>query len=204
MRNNSEIKAFALESMNGKWVYGIQVVALSAALCVVPEIPKYFMDEHSAAYVLWHILTGILVCAIPLGIATCFLDVARHSDYSCARVFAAFRSTRFFFKIVLMELLKSTIIALWSLLLIVPGILKYYSYSMAELIITDHPEYSPFQALAESKKMMYGHRMELFRLQLAFLPWLLLTLLTIGIASLWVSPYYNTAKSKFYLELKRK
>ena len=91
---------------------------------------------------------------------------------------------------------------LWSLLLIVPGIMKYYSFSMAELIVIDHTEYTPMQAISASEKMMYGHRMDLFRLQMAFALWFLLVMFTFGLASLWVLPYYNTAKSKFYLELK--
>ena len=93
---------------------------------------------------------------------------------------------------------------LWFLLLIVPGIMKSYSYTMTEFVLIEHPEYAPLQAITASKKMMYGHRWEFFCLQARFWAWYLLCSVTLGIAALWVYPYYMTAKSKFYLELKER
>ena len=80
--------------------------------------------------------------------------------------------------------------------------MKAYSYSMSELILIDHPEYSPLKAITESKKMMYGHRVELFILGLSFIGWFLLCIVTFGFAALWIAPYFNTAKAKFYLNVK--
>lgn len=100
-------------------------------------------------------------------------------------------------------LLQNVYILLWSLLLIIPGIIKTYSYSQAMYIIHDHPDYSPKQALALSQKMMNGHKWELFKLHLSFIPWFLLCIITFGILNFfYVGPYYNTTLSLYYEYLK--
>ena len=91
---------------------------------------------------------------------------------------------------------------LWSLLFIIPGIVKSYSYAMTPYILLDRPELSATEALKESEKMMNGHKMELFILDLSFIGWILLSMLTCGILVLYVEPYMMATKSAFYLELK--
>ena len=197
-----EIKESAWNAMSGKWGYGAGVVTLFFLIYALLAVPGNLAKEGSLLAMILGILVLALTWGLSLGIAACFLDVASDAGCSYGRLFTAFRSVQYFFKVAVLEFLKSLFIALWSLLLIVPGIMKYYSFSMAELIVIDHPEYTPMQAISASEKMMYGHRMDLFRLQMAFALWFLLVMFTFGLASLWVLPYYNTAKSKFYLELK--
>ena len=91
---------------------------------------------------------------------------------------------------------------LWSLLFIIPGIVKSYSYAMTPYILLDRPELSATDAIKESEKMMNGHKMELFILDLSFIGWILLSMLTCGILVLYVEPYMMATKSAFYLELK--
>lgn len=91
---------------------------------------------------------------------------------------------------------------LWSLLFIIPGIVKSYSYAMTPYILLDRPELSATDAIKESEKMMNGHKMDLFILDLSFIGWILLSMLTCGILVLYVEPYMMATKSAFYLELK--
>lgn len=91
---------------------------------------------------------------------------------------------------------------LWSLLFIIPGIVKSYSYAMTPYILLDRPELSATDAIKESEKMMNGHKMELFILDLSFIGWILLSILTCGVLVLYVEPYMMATKSAFYLELK--
>ena len=91
---------------------------------------------------------------------------------------------------------------LWSLLFIIPGIVKSYSYAMTPYILLDRPELSATDAIKESEKMMNGHKMELFILDLSFIGWILLSMLTCGVLVLYVEPYMMATKSAFYLELK--
>ena len=166
-------------------------------------------DEHANPYLIILIpclifctALGFITWIFTFGFSACFFDVANNTPHSYKRLFTAFRNVNYFINVNLTGFFKWLLIALWSLLLIVPGIMKYYSYAMTELLLVDHPEYSPIQAIDESKKMMQGHRIELFRLQMEFALWFLLVFITYGIAALWVAPYYNTAKAKFYLDLK--
>ncbi len=91
---------------------------------------------------------------------------------------------------------------LWSLLFVIPGIIKSYSYAMTNYILLDRPELSATDAIEESKKMMEGHKMDLFILDLSFFGWYLLGSLTCGLLYFWITPYHMTSHAEFYLELK--
>lgn len=93
---------------------------------------------------------------------------------------------------------------LWSLLLIIPGIIKALAYSMTPYIIADEPDIDAFVAIRKSQEMMNGHKMELFTLILSFLGWFLLGMLTFGVGMFFVMPYFQTTLANFYLELRGK
>jgi uncharacterized membrane protein len=103
---------------------------------------------------------------------------------------------------ILLGIVISVFTFLWSLLLVVPGIVKSYSYSMATYIRVDHPEYGWKECIEESKKMTYGHKMELFILDLSFLGWYIVGALCLGIGTLWVQAYHKTAVALAYESLK--
>lgn len=90
---------------------------------------------------------------------------------------------------------------LWGLLLIIPGIVKAYSYAMTPFIMADHPEMSAQDAISASMELMDGHKGELFWLRLTFLGWDLLAALTLNIGHLVLNPYKNAAEAAFYREL---
>ena len=99
-------------------------------------------------------------------------------------------------------LLMTIMVFLWSLLLIIPGIIKWFSYAMTPFILEENPELSASDAIHRSRMMMRGHKFDLFWLQLSFIGWFFLCLLTAGIGFLWLVPYYQTAKAAFYEEVK--
>lgn len=95
-------------------------------------------------------------------------------------------------------------VMLWTILLIIPGIIKGYSYAMASYISIDNEELSAEECVQRSIEMMKGHKMQLFLLDLSFFGWALLSILTLGIGLLWLAPYQETAHIKFYEDLKSK
>lgn len=101
-------------------------------------------------------------------------------------------------RVFLTNLLQSIYIVLWTLLLIVPGIIKSISYSQTFFVLKDNPELKNNAAIERSMAMMEGHKMEYFCLILSFIGWLLLGILTLGIGLLWVNPYIATATAHFY------
>ena len=99
------------------------------------------------------------------------------------------------------NLLKTIYVLLWSLLLIIPGIIASYSYAMTGYILADNPEMAPGEALERSKEMMRGNRWRLFCLQFSFIGWSILAALTLGIGGLWLTPYTQTSIAAFYREV---
>ncbi|MBQ6880003.1 MAG: DUF975 family protein [Bacteroidales bacterium] len=91
---------------------------------------------------------------------------------------------------------------LWMLLLIVPGIIKAFAYSMTPYILKDYPELSANQAINLSIKMMKGHKFDYFYLQLSFIGWGLLSILTLGIGYIWLMPYMYASMAAFYEDIK--
>ena len=98
----------------------------------------------------------------------------------------------------LQSLLRSLFIILWSLLLVIPGIVMSYAYAMTPFILAEHPEMTAREAIRASKDLMKGHKFDLFCLNLSFIGWILLCVLTAGIGFIFLSPYMNAAHAVFY------
>ena len=94
------------------------------------------------------------------------------------------------------------LIFLWSLLLVIPGIIKGFSYAMTPFILEENPELTASEAIHRSRMMMRGHKFDLFWLFLGFLGWFILCLFTFGIGFFWLAPYMETAEAAFYEEVK--
>lgn len=85
---------------------------------------------------------------------------------------------------------------LWTLLFVIPGIVKSYSYSATAFILAKYPNVTADRAIDISKRIMNGHKLDLFVMQLSFIGWQLLGALTFGILNLvWVLPYQNIAEA---------
>ena len=98
---------------------------------------------------------------------------------------------------------KNLYIDLWLLLFIVPGVIKSLQYAMVEYILADDPEISYRDALSKSKEMMQGNKMRLFWLDLSFIGWDFLSILTLGLLQpFYVNPWRQQTKAAFYEALK--
>lgn len=94
-------------------------------------------------------------------------------------------------------------VMLWSLLLIIPGIIKSFSYAMVPYIMADsNYNLSYNDAITESRRLMDGRKMDFFILGLSFIGWLLLSILTFGILLIWLVPYMNATFAAFYMDIK--
>ena len=99
--------------------------------------------------------------------------------------------------------LKDLYIFLWALLLIVPGVIKSYAYSLVPYILAEDPDISPKDALKKSEDMMMGHKKEAFLLDLSFFFWGLFALVTLGIGQvLYVGPYLKATDAELYKAIK--
>ena len=93
---------------------------------------------------------------------------------------------------------------LWSLLFVIPGIIKSIEYSQMFYLMAENPKMSAGEAQKKSMELMEGHRWEYFIWNLSFLPWMILTGITFGIASIYVAPYMSTTFALYYRGLVEK
>ncbi len=91
---------------------------------------------------------------------------------------------------------------LWSLLLVIPGIIKSCAYSQAMYILAEDPSIGANEAITRSKEMMEGHKMEYFLLGLSFIGWAILGVFTLGILYIWLIPYMSATFANYYKSLK--
>jgi hypothetical protein len=92
----------------------------------------------------------------------------------------------------------SIFIILWSLLLLIPGIIAAFRYSLCFYILADHPEMGIMEVLNESKRMMKGNKWKMFCLNISFIGWAILGILTLGIGFIWLLPYMEVSIIAFY------
>ena len=101
-------------------------------------------------------------------------------------------------RIILAGILMAIFIYLWSLLLIFPGIIAAYRLRMTFYLMADHPELTCLEAMRQSRLLMKGFKWQAFVLDLSFLGWFLLGIVTCGVLFIYVSPYYSTTAAHFY------
>ena len=116
------------------------------------------------------------------------------------RIMSYMVSVGLFFRVLWLGILEGLLIFLWSLLLVVPGIVAAYRYRQALYLLLDHPEKSAWQCLRESGALMSGHKWELFVLDLSFLGWAMLSAMFAPV-SIWLDPYRAITNAGFYNRL---
>ena len=109
----------------------------------------------------------------------------------------------YFGKSIILYFLVVIFTCLWSLLLVIPGIIMAFAYSMSWFVLAENPNMTAREAIRESKEIMNGHKMDFFVLSLSFIPWILLVYVTLGIASIYVMPYMQLTITNFYHNIKR-
>lgn len=215
----SDIRARARENLRGNWGISIAaafVAAIFGALLVsssnLLEIVERFNEEApprvhtllalmasaASTFSLLHLILGGVV---QLGYSKFLLSQHDGKEYEVRDLFSQFERFSIGF---LQYFLRNLYVILWSLLFIIPGIIKSFSYAMTPFILADHPQMTAKEAIRCSTELMDGHKGELFLLGLTFLGWDLLSGLTLGIGSLWLNPYKNAAYAAFYRELQAK
>ena len=141
----------------------------------------------------------IVTPALSIAYIHIYLDQAKGIKPSVKELFAHFGEFWPAFKV---TFLTGLFTVLWMLLLIIPGYVKALSYSQAMYILAENPGIGAREALKRSEEMMKGHKMELFVLMLSFLGWILLSVITFGIALIWVMPYMQATMTNFYNSIK--
>ncbi len=147
------------------------------------------------------LLLHLALAIVSVGFAIFTLNTVRKTEPVLGNLLDGFARPG---RVILLIVLQYVFIFLWSLLLIVPGVIAAYRYSLATYILIDHPELSPLECIRESKRMTKGFKAQLFKLDLSFILWLLLSSLPIvGYAvQVYLTPYMETAKVLYYEQIR--
>ena len=161
----------------------------------------YLIQRNRTISAVSFTVVGAIIVLGPLtyGVSKVFLHLVYGEPIRLEMMFDGFRDD--FGGTLLLGLMETIFIFLWSLLFFIPGIIKSYSYAMSYYIKADHPEYDWQACINGSKRMMQGHKWELFVLDLSFIGWVIVGMLTCGIGMLWVTPYMECTRANFYAYL---
>jgi uncharacterized membrane protein len=123
----------------------------------------------------------------------------RNEEYDLNLLFNQYKK---FWPIFSMYFLISLFTTLWSLLLIIPGIIASLSYTVAPLIMADGED-DAMECIRKSKSMMNGYKWDYFKFSFSFIGWILLGVITFGLAYIYVIPYVLVSEVLYYEELKK-
>lgn len=182
-----ELRDRAWNSLSGKY-WSLFVMLLVSA--VISGVLSGFTGGVGA----------LLALPMKFALSIAFLNVSRIlAEPQIESLFTVYRDN--LQKSFLVPLLQELFVFLWSILFVVPGIIMAYAYSMAIYVANDNPELSAMDAIRKSRELMDGHKWDLFVLDLSFIGWILLCLLTCGIGFFFLAPYIEMAHVEFYREL---
>lgn len=185
----AELKSAAKEQIKGKigklFLVSLVIFAIAFACGFIPFVGG--------------IASFIITPALSLSVCMIYLKLTKNEEISVGNVFDGFNNTG---KALWLNILIGVFTFLWTLLLIIPGIVKSFAYSMAYYVLAENPELTAREALNKSKEIMNGHKMELFILQLSFIGWAILGALTFGIGFIWIMPYISATTANFYNSIK--
>ena len=132
-----------------------------------------------------------------------FLMSARYGRTDIGLVFSSFKQGQYMNAVKVM-FKKELNVFLWSLLFLIPGIIKSYEYWMVSYIVAENPYISKERALEISSRTTDGEKWNIFVLNLSFIGWNLLGMLACGIGTLFVTPYYEATMAELYGALRYK
>ena len=214
--SRAELKRDAKEKLKGNWGTVIIVIIIVGAITFFcnqavmslfgKDIDTEFlggdtvkMKSLSSPGLLVNVVVSCAIAAFfGLGQSKVFLKVSRSEKPSVEDVFSM---GKYFVPAFIAAFVTALFVGLWTLLLIIPGIIASYRYKLYQYVLLDNPDMKAMEVVSRCKEMMVGHKMDLFVLELSFLGWMILGLFTLGLLYLWLTPYMNVTVANFYNDI---
>lgn len=224
MFDRRKYKSFALKQLKGRWTVPVLITLIIIIISFIFEIPIYFSLFSTTSF--WDLInytggdideildlytsavnsasTYNFITYIQL-VVNAILEVAAISVYlkmsrSPEKVsFSSFfEGLNKWGKAILAVLWQFLWIVLWSLLFLIPGIIKSFAYSQMFFLISEYKDLSVTKSMKISMIITKGHKWDLFVTYLSFLGWSILCVFTLGIGTLWLTPYMNMTLTNAY------
>lgn len=187
----NDLKQKSRKNLEGKYFKYIPVQLITLVMMSISNVNNKGIE--------FICLTTVLGCLAILTSTIASYNIALEEDSFFPK---EYNYTSIIIKGVIIGVLHTIAMYVGMFLFIIPGIILIYSYSQAIYILMDDNFKSPIDCLKESRQMMKGHKMELFMLEMSFLPMMILSVLTLGILYIWVGPQITVSKANFYLCLR--
>ena len=202
MKQNFEYRNAAYNLLKADWKGAVLLLLIIMVIntAISSAIGRVFISEESASF-------ALLIAEIFVGIPLSYLFVKEMLGFVRGGKIEISSSLVDKFKADYLKSIKviglmSIYVFLWSLLLLIPGIIKAYSYCFAPFISMDNENLTAEECIQLSMKMTQGYKMKLFLLDLSFIGWYFLSIITLGIGLLWVIPYHEAAHIMIYEDIK--
>lgn len=209
MKTNTELRRQGSEALAGRWGTFVAATLLYSIISFFVQAPaqlndfarNVLMTSAGVGYTLigTSVVVSLLILPLTFGYDTIFLRNLRGEPVGVEHMFDGFRD---YGRIFVTLLWQNILITLWTLLLIVPGIVKALAYALTPYILLDNPKLSTVEAIHLSREMMFGYKGKLFLLLLSFIGWGILCLFTCGIGVLWLLPYISSSLAAFYEDVR--
>jgi len=216
LKTNGELKELAKQQLSGSWGKSALLTLIYFVVGILPG--QLLLSKLKFSSLTIALIDIVLITPVTIGIAFCYLRLIREKKFNVKDILNGFKY--FITGVVvyviidsmnIMSVLVSNIITVnvvttqfLSLVFGLVSIFLYLIFSMVYYIIVDDPQIGVIGALTGSRKLMQGQIGRLFCLQLSFLGWILLTILSVGIGLLWVFPYIEVTTANLYLDLKNR
>ena len=182
---------------------GVDMEAAFSALGITPQIITAVLAVigfFAAIGLIYSVIIFVIGSPVAIGYAQFNLDLVDGKEGTIGSMFGRFNQMK---DAIISRFLRGLFVFFWSLLFVIPGIIASYSYAMTDFVLAENPGMSARDAINESKNLMEGNRWRLFCLEFSFIGWAILAVLTLGIGSLWLTPYVQASLAAFYREIKR-
>ena len=196
--SNKTLMTQALNSLKGKW--GIAIGAWFVFFILTEfQMGWEWQGDDGGDYKVGLKIIGLIIGGpLSLGYTTLILLISRKQEPNFSILFSGFKR---FGTSLAAYLLMCIFIILWTLLLIIPGIIAYFRYSQTWFILSEDENIGPLEAISKSKEMMIDNKWKLFCLYCRFIGWFMLCIVTLGFAGLYVGPYFSQSCANFYNDL---
>lgn len=194
MKSSAAYRDAAWNSLSGNWGSAVVFTLVYFVIACIAGVIDGALTLGSS------LVTALLTAPVTYSYNIMFLDNQRSGK--AFDVQALFEGYNDYLRITGTYLLMCVYIFLWTLLLVVPGIIKSISYSQTLYVLRDEPSLTYNGAIERSMAMMEGHKMDYFLLILSFIGWYILGIISLGIGFLWINPYVSKTKALFYEDLK--
>ena len=199
MFTRAELKSSAKDQLKGRWLVAILVFVCYSAILQLANVELTNSTEGSMIGLSLNIIGLLVYGSLQVGISRFSLKLARKD--STTQFNDLFSWFDVFIKALVMNFIIWICVFIGTILFVIPGIIVGIMFSQANYILAENPDKSAMECIKESARMMKGHKFDYFVLELSFIGWSILCVLSLGIGFLWLVPYFEITLTNFYLKV---